>query len=172
MGWLMVGWNCRGGQLAAARLPWWSSQRGMSTGSEDSGEEVSRVKQLAEEIMHLNLLEIADLTEILQKRLGIDGMSQMQMGQPMGGELTLPPKFHPSISLGVIVEFASLLTISSAQFNQMSLLHSVLFKSSFVGPMSKIFISFCMRWHLHFRLPQPEHHSYVIPSRHQPILHN
>ena len=67
----------------------------MSTGSEDSGEEVSRVKQLAEEIMHLNLLEIADLTEILQKRLGIDGMSHMQMGQPMGGEPgSSLPKFY------------------------------------------------------------------------------
>jgi len=74
----------RGGQAAAPQHLWGRSQRGMSSGPEEGSQEITRVKQLAEEIMHLNLLEIADLTEILQKRLGLDA-SQMQFGQPGGG---------------------------------------------------------------------------------------
>lgn len=47
-----------------------------------------RVEKLAEEIMHLNLLEVADLTDILQKRLGISAPSfgsMPMMGAPMQG---------------------------------------------------------------------------------------
>lgn len=55
---------------------------------EDVVEPSERVKQLAEDIMHLNLLEVADLTDILQKRLGVSGgFSGMPMGAvPVQGE--------------------------------------------------------------------------------------
>ena len=48
-----------------------------------------RVRKLAEEIMHLNLLEVADLTDILQKRLNITpGFAGMPMlPGPMPGKL-------------------------------------------------------------------------------------
>jgi hypothetical protein len=71
------------------RQLWGGSQRGLST--DIDGEENARVRQLAEEIMHLNLLEIADLTDILQKRLGLDapGVSQMQFAQPAAGDWNL-----------------------------------------------------------------------------------
>jgi len=71
----------------------------MSSGPEEGSQEITRVKQLAEEIMHLNLLEIADLTEILQKRLGLDA-SQMQFGQPGGGEQNWLQTFSRKMCFG------------------------------------------------------------------------
>lgn len=43
-----------------------------------------RVHRLTEEILNLNLLEVADLTEVLRKRLGLGAMAGMmpQMGVP------------------------------------------------------------------------------------------
>lgn len=46
-----------------------------------------RVRRIAEEIVSLNLLEIADLTELLHKRLRTPpGMMGMQMGMPQYGQ--------------------------------------------------------------------------------------
>lgn len=53
-----------------------SSARGFAAAADDDAEETreignEQVRRLAEEIVQLSLLEVSDLTEILQKRLGI-----------------------------------------------------------------------------------------------------
>ena len=41
-----------------------------------------RVVKLAEEILQLNLLELSDLTEIFQEKLGIPNIGAMNYGAP------------------------------------------------------------------------------------------
>ena len=45
-----------------------------------------RVLKIADEILQLNLLELSDLTEIFQERLGIPNLGAMSYGAPPPGQ--------------------------------------------------------------------------------------
>ena len=45
-----------------------------------------RVVKLADEILQLNLLELSDLTEMFQERLGIPNIGAMSYGAPPAGQ--------------------------------------------------------------------------------------
>ena len=61
-----------------------------------------RVVKIADEILQLNLLELSDLTEIFQERLGIPNIGAMSYGAPPPGQgqsssLTETPPLPDSI---------------------------------------------------------------------------
>ncbi|EFN55437.1 hypothetical protein CHLNCDRAFT_133731 [Chlorella variabilis] len=79
--------------LPAARAAPWLRHYSSSSGDEQREITDPTVLALSEQILQLNLLQVADLTEILKKKLGIEAppMMGMPMGMPMGGAAAAAP---------------------------------------------------------------------------------